>query len=214
MTSGEGGMVITDDELLYERAVRMHDIGNMRPYHRQFVESQVTPFCGSQFRMSELQAAMALAQLRKLDGIKAHCRQMQARILDRIANLPDIKLRHIPDPQGDLGFEIYVQLPTAQLAQAFREKLSPLNVNCNQTTGTYCHFAHDYCKKAQAHTPSASPFKDFETWPAPGYREEDFPRTLGLVDRFMALPIGATYTEEDADYIADCVTYVHQEVMG
>ncbi|OYV02401.1 MAG: glutamine--scyllo-inositol aminotransferase, partial [Verrucomicrobiales bacterium VVV1] len=36
MTSGEGGMVVTRDGWLYERAVRFHDLGNYRPYHAAF----------------------------------------------------------------------------------------------------------------------------------------------------------------------------------
>jgi 8-amino-3,8-dideoxy-alpha-D-manno-octulosonate transaminase len=214
LTSGEGGMVITNDPLLYERAVRMHDLGNFRPYHRQLLEPQVPAFCGSQFRLSELPAAMALAQLRKIDGMKAHTRRLSARILKRIGALPGLELRHIPDPEGDLGFEIYLRLPSAEMVTQFRTKLDAMNVNCNRTTGTYCHFAHEYCAKAQAHTHSASPFKHFEAWPAPGYREQDFPRTNALTDKFIALPIGALYTDEDADYIGECVAYVYGELMA
>ena len=57
-----------------------------------------------------------------------------------------------------------------------------------------------------AHHPAASPFKDLKPWPAPGYRAEDFPRTENLTSRFLALPIGALYTVEDADYIAQANT--------
>src|SRR3954454_8349572 len=72
MTSGEGGMIATNDAALYERSVRMHDLGQMRPYHAQIAAPQVPAFSGSQFRMSELTAAVALAQLRKVDAIRGH----------------------------------------------------------------------------------------------------------------------------------------------
>src|SRR5439155_8151249 len=45
MTSGEGGVVVTNDPVLYERSVRMHDIGQVRPYHTQFIpQPQVQAF--------------------------------------------------------------------------------------------------------------------------------------------------------------------------
>jgi len=212
MTCGEGGMVITNDPILYERSVRMHDIGQVRPFHTQFIQPQVPAFSGSQFRMTELQAAMALAQFRKALPMKDRCREMQAKILAKISNLSGIAIRHIPDPSGDSGFEIYMSLPTMEKAIEFRGKLDALNVNCNKITGTYCHYAREYCQTGHAHNPAASPFAKFKEWPAKGYRKEDFPRTESIIHRFVALPIGALYTDEDVNYIGDAVRHVHAEM--
>ncbi|MBV9470234.1 MAG: DegT/DnrJ/EryC1/StrS family aminotransferase [Abitibacteriaceae bacterium] len=214
LTSGEGGMVVMNDPILYERAVRMHDLGLLRPYHEKLVERQVPAFSGSQFRMNELTAAVALAQLRKLDRLREHCRNLQQIVMSSIRDLPGLAFRHIPDPQGDTGFEVYLQLPTPAIAEAFRTRLDALNVNCHQTTGTYCHYAREYCQTGLAHTSTASPFTQFPQWPAPGYRQEDFPRTEALIHRFVALPLSALYTEEDAHYIGACIRHVHSQVMA
>lgn len=162
MTCGEGGMVVTDDALLYERAVRMHDIGQMRPYHQQFVYPQEPSFSGSQFRMTELQAAVALAQLRKLDAAKAQCRRVRDRIMSQITDLPGIEFRRIPDSEGDWGLEIYLYLQNREQADSFRERLESLNVNSVRTTGTYSHYDREYCQLGLAHHPAASPFAGFE----------------------------------------------------
>src|SRR6185437_3250227 len=127
------GMVVTSDPLLYERAVRMHDIGQMRPFHQQISQPAAPAFSGSQFRMSELTAAVALAQFRRVDRIKQHCRRIQQRIVDGIAGLPGVTLRRIPDPTGDTGFEIYLSLPSMEQAAELRKRLDALNVNCNKT---------------------------------------------------------------------------------
>ena len=215
MTCGEGGMVVTSDPLLYERAVRMHDIGNLRPYHRQLVDAQIPAFCGSQFRMSELQAAVALAQLRKLDRMRDHCRRLQAQVLSKLQPLTGshsgFDMRRVPDPEGDSGIEIYLLMRDGQAAARLRKMLEACNVNCQKTTGTCPHYHQDYCKMAQAISTSASPFLGFEVWPTPGYREQDFPRTEAIVERAVALPLGVLYTVEDADYIADCVLYAVRE---
>jgi len=216
VTSGEGGMVVTDDPLLYERAVRISDLGLVRAFHLGVLDgqTQVPMFAGGNFRLTELQAAVALAQIRKLDGLVAHCRDLKRRILDRVAGLPGLTPRPAADPDGDQPIELYFSLPTPELADAFRARLHERNVNSQKVTGSYCHYAREYCQTGHAHHPAASPFSEFETWPAPGYRAEDFPRTEDLVKRFVALPLGVLYTAEDADYIGECVRRVHAELMG
>jgi 8-amino-3,8-dideoxy-alpha-D-manno-octulosonate transaminase len=216
MTSGEGGMVACMDPTLYERAVRFHDIGQVRAVHAEIKKPSVPAFSGDQFRMTELCAAMALAQLRKVDFIKAHCRKMSARIMDQIKDLRGITPRRIPDPSGDTGFEIYVSLPSKEIAVAFSQKLESMNVNAKKTTFTYCHYAREYCQTGAAHSPAASPFAKFKEqggWPAPGYRQQDFPKTEAIIHNFLALPIGVKYTDEDADYIAAAVRQVHGELL-
>jgi 8-amino-3,8-dideoxy-alpha-D-manno-octulosonate transaminase len=214
MTSGEGGMVAVNDPTLYERAVRFHDIGQMRAYHANIKKPTVPAFVGDQFRMTELCAAMALAQLRKVDFIKNHCRRLSARIMEQIKDLSGITPRRIPDPSGDTGFEIYLALPSKDLATQFSQKLEAMNVNAKKTTFTYCHYARDYCQTGDAHTPAASPFKQFKEGPAKGYRQQDFPKTESIIHNFLALPIGVKYTDEDADYIAAAVRQVHSELMS
>ncbi len=214
ITCGEGGMVMTDDPVLYERAVRTSDLGLVRAYHLEVLEgeTQVPAFSGGNFRLTELQAAVALAQLRKLDTVVAHCRSLQQKILTKIADLPGLTPRRVADPSGDQGFELYLCAPTAEIADAFRNRLHALNVNSQKVTGTYCHYARPYCQTGAAHHPDASPFRQFETWPAPGYRAEDFPQTEALIRRFIALPLGVLYTAEDAEYIGDAIRHVYGEI--
>lgn len=214
-TCGEGGMVVTRDQRIYERAVRLSDLGNYRPYHATVVPPHEPAFVGGQYRMSELQGAVALAQLRKVEHIRERCRALQARILTRLAGLKGLGLRKIPDPTGDMGFEPYLLLDNPAHVAPFREKLDALNVNCGARTGTYPQYNRDYMKSPlmTAH-PATSPFRDCKEWPAPGYRPQDFPRTEDITARFIALPLGVLYTDADADYIADSVIAVQGEVCG
>jgi 8-amino-3,8-dideoxy-alpha-D-manno-octulosonate transaminase len=214
-TCGEGGMVVTRDQRIYERAVRLSDLGNYRPYHATIVPPHEPAFVGGQYRMSELQGAVALAQLRKVEQIRECCRALQARILPRLAGLKGLSLRKNPDPAGDMGFEPYLLLDNPAHVAPFREKLDARNVNCGARTGTYPQYNRDYMKSPlmTAH-PATSPFRECKEWPAPGYRPQDFPRTEDITSRFIALPLGVLYTEADADHIADSVIAVHGEVCG
>lgn len=212
-TSGEGGMVMMRDPRHYERAVRFHDLGLYRAHHAALVAPQEPAFAGSQFRMSELTAAVALAQFRKVDRMREHCRALQDRILPRLRGINGFTLRRVPDPAGDFGFEIYLLFDDPQMVEPFRTQLDARNVNCGQRTGTYPQYNRDYVKTGLAHAPGASPFRGLHPWPAPGYRAEDFPKTEELTRRFIALSLGLLYTVDDADYVAESVLAVHRNTM-
>lgn len=162
--------------------------------------------------MNEMTAAVALAQLRKLDGIREHCRKLSGVILEKISKLPGLSFRRIADPVGDSGFEIYFYLPSAEKAHEFSKELHARNVNCAKMTGTYCQYSRDYCINRSVYTEAESPFRQFADWPAPGYRKEDFPKTEGFVHRFVCLPLGMLYSLEDAEYIAESVIAVHEKL--
>ncbi|MCC7517799.1 MAG: DegT/DnrJ/EryC1/StrS family aminotransferase [Verrucomicrobiae bacterium] len=212
MTSGEGGMVVTNDPRFYERAVRMHDLGLFRPYHEGLLKPSEPRFSGSQFRMSELTAALALAQLRKLDGLRARCRAAQDRIMAKIRGLAGLEFRRIPDPSGDSAIEIYFWLKSPDMATRMVKALAEWNVPAVKTTGTNFHFLLDHCKTGRAHAPGASPFADFKEWPAAGYRPGDFPRSEDLMGRYVGVQVGVLYSEEDADYLGDAIRFVHDEL--
>lgn len=99
ITAGDGGAVVTDDARLHERAFAIHDQGH-RP-NRTGVEVGARSLLGLNFRMNELTGAVALAQLRKLDAIVATLRAKKARLKERIAGMPGVRFRRLPDPTGE-----------------------------------------------------------------------------------------------------------------
>lgn len=212
ITSGEGGMVVTDEPELYERAVRMHDLGQYRPFHQEVAPTSGESFCGSQFRMSEVTAAIALAQMRKLGTIRRHCRRITGKILARICDLPRYEFRRIPDREGSLGFESYLLLDNPERASRVKAELAEKGISSRQMTGTYSHYHREYCRNGHTHTPAASPFSGIEGWPGEGYRAEDFPRTEDIVHRFVAIPIGLSHTDEDGEYIAEALIDIHSRL--
>ncbi|MFX9042738.1 DegT/DnrJ/EryC1/StrS family aminotransferase, partial [Acinetobacter baumannii] len=70
MTSGEGGMIVCDDDALYNRCVAIHDLGYPRTAEGRLDSSnEQFQMWGLGCRMSELTGAMLLAQSRKVDDI-------------------------------------------------------------------------------------------------------------------------------------------------
>src|SRR5690606_5032415 len=100
ITAGEGGMVLTEDETIWKRALMCHDVisGRRKRLPRQEL------LWGTNFRMSELTAAVALVQLRRLDGLLEQMRarkQMRKGGIEEVAARKGIAFRGIVDPAGD-----------------------------------------------------------------------------------------------------------------
>ncbi|MGD2041944.1 MAG: DegT/DnrJ/EryC1/StrS family aminotransferase [Anaerolineae bacterium] len=114
VTSGDGGMIITDDEGLYTRCFAFHDQGHA-PL-RTGVEIGKRPFLGLDFRYTELQAAVLLAQIRRLAPMLGHLRANKQRFKAAIADLPGLEFREVIDPQDEIGTILTVILPSAAIA--------------------------------------------------------------------------------------------------
>ncbi|MGC9346521.1 MAG: DegT/DnrJ/EryC1/StrS family aminotransferase [Anaerolineae bacterium] len=122
ITAGDGGMVVTADETTYRRAFAVHDQGHS-PL-RMGVEVGQRPFMGLDFRMTEIAAAVILAQLGKLDRILTHLHANKQRFKEGIADLPGLEFRNLPDPEGELATLLTVFLPTEEIARAIAADLN------------------------------------------------------------------------------------------
>ena len=123
ITTGEGGMVVTNNTNLADRAEWYHDHGHdHNPNVGRAMEGRT--IMGFNFRMNELQGALGLAQLRKLDYIIAEQRKNKQTIKEMLQIVPGIKFRELPDPDGDTATFLAFNLPDEGRAMAFQKALS------------------------------------------------------------------------------------------
>lgn len=124
MTSGEGGMVVCQDESLFRRIVALHDLGYPRTATgRLDTSSEKDQLWGMGARMAELPGALALAQLRKLPAITGAMRKAKWTIRNALAQTPGLTFRNIVDPAGDTGPFLLMLLPDAHKARRFIDAL-------------------------------------------------------------------------------------------
>ena len=121
ITSGDGGMVVTDDEEVFKRCFAFHDQGHS-PL-RTGVEIGQRPFIGLDFRFTELAAAVLLAQLRKLPQIVTHLRANKKRYKEILSDLPGLEFRELTDPDGDCATMLTVILPSEGVARRIAAEL-------------------------------------------------------------------------------------------
>ena len=94
LTTGEGGMFVTDDADLYEKVLTLSNHGRARGQTRQFWPDEI----GFKYKMSNVQAAIGLAQVERIDALIERKRAILGRYREAFAGLPGIRLN--PEPAG------------------------------------------------------------------------------------------------------------------
>ena len=92
LTTGEGGMLLTDDEALYERCRVLADHGR-RKGDRAFWNAEI----GQKYKMSSLQAALGLAQLERIEELVARKREIFGWYRSALEQAPGITLNAEPN---------------------------------------------------------------------------------------------------------------------
>lgn len=122
ITTGEGGIVTTDDEEVYKLAREYHDHGHES--NPAFPRGRDTRrIFGFNYRMTELQAAVGLAQLRKLDFIVERNRHNYAIIEKGLSGIDGLGYRVIPQKCKPLCDTFIFELPSADLARSFVQRM-------------------------------------------------------------------------------------------
>ena len=127
ITAGDGGLVVTDDENLYQNAFGVHDQGH-KPL-RSGVEVGQRSVLGLNFRATELTGAVARIQLSKIDDIVSTLRRKKARLKSLIGELPGMRFRTLNDPEGECATLCTVLFDNADHAAEVARRLNTKTVN-------------------------------------------------------------------------------------
>jgi 8-amino-3,8-dideoxy-alpha-D-manno-octulosonate transaminase len=116
MTCGEGGVVLTNDESVYIKCDGYTDHGHDHKGGADRGADQ-HPFIGYNYRISELHAAVGLAQVRKLDSFLDIQRRNHGQLKSILSAVPEITFRTIADPDGDSCTFLSWFLPTEEITR-------------------------------------------------------------------------------------------------
>ena len=186
ITCGDGGMIVTDDQALYERAFAMHDQGHA-PLRLESKYAE-RPFLGMNFRMTELSGAVLLAQVRKLDRIRSHLRSNKAIVKDILQEVPAIDFRTLPDPDGDLATHLVTVFPSKEMAANVAREVGSRQLS---ESGWHTYARMDHLLEKRTITGKGCPFDCAVANHSHGdYRAGMLPRTDDLLERSISIGIG------------------------
>jgi 8-amino-3,8-dideoxy-alpha-D-manno-octulosonate transaminase len=115
ITCGEGGAVITSNEAVYKKCDQYTDHGH--DHAGKDRGADLHPYLGYNYRISELHAAVGLAQLRRLNEFLQLQKRNHSIIYEALKKVEGITFRRIPDPAGDTGSFLSFFLPTEEMTR-------------------------------------------------------------------------------------------------
>ena len=117
MTCAEGGVVMTNREDIYIKSDGYTDHGHD---HKGGADrgADLHPYIGYNYRISELHAAVGLAQIKRVDEFLIIQKRNHTQLKDILTQIPEISFRRVPDPAGDSCSFVSWFLPTEEITRA------------------------------------------------------------------------------------------------
>jgi len=214
---GEGGLVITNDERLWERANGLAECGGLwRPDRFAPPRYDGELFSGTNYRMSELEAAVDVVQLSKMPGTVARFHNVKMSILRRLGRFREIQPQVLNDPDGEVGYMLRFYPETIELGGRIVEALNAEGVSCGMRgkgAAPDWHVYHGMYPVTLQGTPTADgcPFR-CPIYLARGghikYSMGDCPVADDLYDRMVTVSLNQWFSEEDCAHVAEGINKV------
>ncbi|MBP1994616.1 DegT/DnrJ/EryC1/StrS family aminotransferase [Paenibacillus eucommiae] len=200
ITSGEGGMVATNNDTIYARACVYHDSAYGFWGINEF--ENVTLFPGENYRMSEINAALGLAQSERIDTVVAKLRNNKSKIVAGIKDIPQIQLQRVPDPEGDVSYSLNFFLKDAETAEKFasllvREGIPCGTINNNGFADRHIYKNWTYIMEKRGASEQDTPWNCQSYKGNVQYSVDMCPNTLDWLSRAISISLHQSMSEED-----------------
>ena len=192
LCTGEGGMLVTDDDAIAERARVLTCHGMSKNAWNRYAKGGTWKYDiaepGFKYNMFDIQAALGLRQLERLEEMQARRLKIAARFQEAFGAIDAVEAPSVPD-YATHSWHLYVLKIVPELLSIDRDQfIVELNA---RNVGTSVHFIPVHLMSAYRNR--------F------GYQEGDFPHTEAHFDRIISLPLYPTMTEEDTEYVIAAV---------
>ncbi len=202
ITTGEGGMIVTDDDRLADICRSMRNHG--RPVNPPALPDERSEWdkpgswleherLGYNYRMSELHAALGVAQMRRLSDLLERRSYVASRYFQRLGGHPDIVLPTI-DPDTNMSWFVFVVLLSSDFTAEDRDRILAGMRRHEIGVSNYfppIHLQPVYQRKF-------------------GYKEGDFPIAERISHRTIALPFSSLTTDREVDLVSQTLEVMIQ----
>lgn len=199
ITCAEGGAVVTNDKDVYVKCDAYADHG----HDHLGVDrgADLHPYVGYNYRISELHAAVGLAQVRKLDTFLSIQRNIKKIFKDALAEVPGVTFRRLPDAEGDSATFLAFFLPEENQARAAAAAMKAAGLAAFYWFDNNWHYIRNW-----AHFKESTVLTRF----APGlqqameiYKTKQFPASDAIMSRCICTPINLGWSEEEVKQRAE-----------
>ncbi len=189
ITTGEGGMITTDDDELAERArkLRAHamSVSDLERHRSDRVIMEEYRELGFNYRMTDIQASIGLVQLRRLDELLAIRRAKARRYNEELSELRGVKVPYVP-PYAEHTYQSYC-LTLTKDARVDREQLMTNLLRRGVATRRGVMASH------------------LEGTYASRYGKVSLPVTEAIARDIVLIPLYASMTDEEQTYVIDAL---------
>lgn len=195
MTTGEGGAITTDNDKMADklRVLRLHGISKdaWKRYSNQGSWFYQIEECGWKYNMTDIQAAIGIHQIKKLDDFSKVRREYAHIYTNEFSQIDDLV---IPYEKQDVKhvYHLYPLLLKNYTRTKFIEKMAEKKIGCS------VHFIplhlHPYYKNAF------------------GFKEGDFPNTEWVYEREVSLPLYPMMKYDDIEFVIKAIKNILQHI--
>jgi 8-amino-3,8-dideoxy-alpha-D-manno-octulosonate transaminase len=212
ITCGEGGVVITNNEDVYIKSDGYSDHGHDHTGNDRGAE--LHPFIGYNYRISELHAAVGLAQIKRMDDFLAIQKKNHTALKSILATVPEISFRRVPDPAGDSCTFLSWSLPTAEITNAVVEEMKAQGI----LAGNFYYFNNnwhyirkwDHLKNSATLNALSPELKE----KLMHHASKDFSASDAIISRNVSTLINLTWTEEQLKEKGEKMIAVIRKVLS
>jgi 8-amino-3,8-dideoxy-alpha-D-manno-octulosonate transaminase len=197
ITCGEGGAITTNHEDVYKRILILSDASRLFAHH-----DMLPGIPGHNYRMSEIHAAIGIAQFKRLPAIIEHLRNIYRILAGRISVVPGLALQDIPDPDGAVPQSINLMATSSEKAQALSNELLKYGIPAsvtfhpkiiNHDVYAYWPYVLERIGAVKRWVPDSDAVLQL------------CPSTLELLSKTIGFPLGVKITPLDAKMASDAI---------
>jgi len=181
ITMGEGAVVLTNDDEIYEKTRRIRNQG--RTQSGKFIHEVL----GMNFRLTDLQCAVGVAQVKKFEEIKRIKLKNYALYTELLKDVSEVRFLETLEYSNLVPFRANI------LAEKKDELMKFMEVNKIQTRGFFYPLHKQPC------------FSDL------GYKEEDFPVSNLMFDKGVSLPVFCSLKKDQIEYVCETIKRFYRE---
>lgn len=194
--AGEGGLVLTGDKRLWERANQLAECGGLwRPDRFAPPRYEGELFSGTNYRMSELEAAVDVVQLKKMPQTVRRFQAVKARILKGLKTYREIAPQRVNDPDGEVGYLLRFFPESVELGKKIAEGLRAQQIDAGfrgKNGPPDWHIYHYMYPITEKY----------------GITPEQCPKAVDLFDRVISIGLNQWYSAADCKELAGRINAV------